>query len=67
MHKHLRAMDFVKVEHVVFQDLQIEIDIHFFVVWEKVQISLLFYHEKHPHTITKCKCLTIGSVYRESK
>ena len=35
--KHLRAMNVVKVEHVVFQDLQIEIGIHFFVLWEKVQ------------------------------
>ena len=67
MHEHFRAMNVVKVEHVLYQDLQVDFGIHLFVVGEKVQASLAFFPEKHLQTITDCGCLTVGTVCGGSK
>ena len=67
MHEHFRAMNVVKVEHVLFQDLQVEFSVYLFVFGEKERASLPFSPQKHPQTITDCGCLTIEMVYRGSK
>ena len=64
VHKHLRAMNVVKVEHVVLQDLQIEIRIHFLLFERKYRPPFPFSLENHFHAITDCKFLTVGTVYR---
>ena len=43
MREHFRAMNVVKVEHVLFQDLQVEFSVHLFVFGEKVQASPAFF------------------------
>ena len=67
MHEHFRAMNVVKLEHVLFEDLQVEFSVHLFVFGEKVQAFPAFFPKKHPQTITDCGCLTVGMVYRGSK
>ena len=67
MHEHFKAMNVAKVEHVLFQDLQVEFSVHLFVLGEKVLDSPAFFPEKHPQTITDCGCLTVRTMYRGSK
>ena len=46
MHEHFRAMNMVKVEHVLFHDLQVEFTVNRFVLGEKVQASPAFFPRK---------------------
>ena len=67
VHEHFRAMNDVEVEHVLFQDLQVEIRIHLLIFGRKCKSLLPFSSERHFQAITDCGCLKVGTVHRGSK